>query len=241
MTNRILVVDDDQEIGVLLKEYFEQAGYHLDVAEDGDALEAYWASHSEPDLVLLDVMLPGDDGFELCRKLRARSNVPIIMLTAVSDEMDQIVGLELGADDYVAKPFNPRQLMARVKALLRRTKASRDAGHEGPPSFYYFGDWKLETLSHRLIHQVDQTMVDLSGSDFALLLLFLQHPNQVLDKDTITRQTKGRESLPFERGLDVQLSRLRQRLGSSEETPVYIKTIRGNGYLFTASVDAQHS
>jgi DNA-binding response OmpR family regulator len=235
------VVDDDQEIGDLLKEYFEQAGYQLDVAEDGEALDRYWSSHPEPDLVLLDVMLPGDDGFELCKKLRAASDVPIIMLTAVSDEMDQIVGLELGADDYVAKPFNPRQLMARVKALLRRTKTTRQGSHDGPPAYYYFGDWKLETLSHRLIHQKDASVLDLSGSDFALLLLFLQHPNQVLDKDTITRKTKGRDSLPFERGLDVQLSRLRHRLGSSSDVPAYIKTIRGNGYLFTVNVETQHS
>ncbi len=239
MTYKVLVVDDDKEIGDLLKEYFENAGYQLDVVLDGEQLHSYWESHPQPDLVLLDVMLPGEDGFELCRKLRAQSDVPIIMLTAVSDDMDQIIGLELGADDYVAKPFNPRQLMARVKALLRRSKVTREP-HDSPPRFYFFGDWKLETLSHRLIHQHQEQVIDLSGSDFSLLMLFLQHPNQILDKDTISLKTKGRESLPFERGLDVQLSRLRQRLGSSEQTPLYIKTLRGNGYMFTLDVDVQY-
>jgi DNA-binding response OmpR family regulator len=229
---RILVVDDDQEIRDLLDEYLTQVGFVVDTVGDGEQLLNYLSNNGEPDLILLDVMLPGDDGFTLCQQIRKTSMVPIIMLTAVSDETDQIIGLEIGADDYIAKPFSPRKLMARIKALLRRTQPSEDKDNNPSiPKFITFGDWRLETLTQRITHLISQDQHELSGGDFMLLMLFLMQPNEVLDKNTISQETRGREALPLERGIDVQISRLRQRLGESSQFPCYIKTMRGNGYI----------
>ncbi|MEZ9232632.1 response regulator [Vibrio amylolyticus] len=231
----ILVVDDDLEIRELLEEYLNKSGFLVSTVEDGESLHAYIENEGYPDLILLDVMLPGDDGFSLCQQLRRTSTVPIIMLTAVSDETDQIIGLEIGADDYIAKPFNPRQLIARIKAVLRRVQSSEPAS-EAVSKSISFGDWVLDTLAHRIENIVTQQSHDLSGSDFSMLMLFLSRPNEVLDRDTISIATRGRESLPFERGIDVQLSRLRNRLGDSAKYPHYIKTMRGNGYILAVPV-----
>ncbi|MCW8347404.1 response regulator transcription factor [Vibrio sp. ZSDZ65] len=232
----ILVVDDDEEIRLLLDEYLSKSGFQVTTAEDGVEMELFIKAKGYPDLILLDVMLPGDDGFTLCQRVRRDSQVPIIMLTAVSDETDQIIGLEIGADDYIAKPFSPRQLMARIKALLRRAHIHEDRD-EQPPRTIDFGDWRLDTLSQRMVNRVTNRHHDLSGSDFALLMLFLSKPNEVLDRDTISFATRGREALPFERGIDVQLSRIRNRLGKSTEFPHYIKTMRGNGYILSVAVE----
>ncbi|OEE32387.1 response regulator [Vibrio ordalii] len=237
---RILVVDDDEEIRQLLDEYLTKSGFDIVTTADGIELLAYLERNSYPDLILLDVMMPGDDGFTLCQKIRRHSNVPIIMLTAVSDETDQIIGLEIGADDYVAKPFNPRQLMARIKALLRRVQVNDEKTTDALPKQITFGDWQLDTLSHRITHLERADEHDLPGSDFALLMLFLTRPKEVLDRDTISFATRGREALPFERGIDVQLSRLRQRLGDSAKYPHYIKTMRGNGYILAVPVSYGH-
>jgi DNA-binding response OmpR family regulator len=234
---QILVVDDDQEIRELLEEYLSQNGYLVSIAENGEDLHTYIEQHGYPALILLDVMLPGDDGFTLCQQIRKSSDVPVIMLTAVSDETDQIIGLEIGADDYIAKPFNPRQLVARIKAVLRRTQTEQPVANKNSiPRAISFGHWQLDTLAHRLLNQKTQERLDLSGSDFSLLMLFLTRPNEVLDRDTISCATRGRAALPFERGIDVQLSRLRQRLGDNGREHQYIKTMRGNGYMFTAPV-----
>lgn len=233
---RILVVDDDPEIGELLDEYLSRSGFNVDAVENGVEMMAHIDQHGYPDLILLDVMMPGDDGFTLCEKVRQKSDVPIIMLTAVSDETDQIIGLEIGADDYIAKPFSPRQLMARIKAVLRRVQLTSEKQEETLPAKITFGDWQLDTLTHRITHQTDQSVYELSGSDFALLSLFLMHPKDIIDKDSISWATKGREALPMERGIDVQISRLRQRLGQSEAFPTYIKTMRGSGYVLSVPV-----
>lgn len=237
MSARVLVVDDDQEICELLQEYLTKQGYVVNTVNDGEQMHRHIEQNDYPDLILLDVMLPGDDGFSLCQAVRRTSSTPIIMLTAVSDDTDQIIGLEIGADDYLAKPFNPRHLSARIKAVLRRVKGTQegqDVNLAAKP--IRFGDWRLDTLAHRITHQETQQSHDLSGSDFSLLMLFLQKPNQILDRDTISFATRGREALPFERGIDVQLSRLRQRLGASDKYPHYIKTMRGNGYLLSVPV-----
>lgn len=236
----ILVVDDDQEIRELLEEYLTKSGFFVSSVSDGVELAQAIEVNGYPDLILLDVMLPGEDGFTLCQKVRKHSNVPIIMLTAVSDETDQIIGLEIGADDYIAKPFSPRQLMARIKALLRRVQASDEKPSDALPKLITFGDWQLDTLAHRIINLENNDEHDLSGSDFSLLMLFLSRPNEVLDRDTISFATRGREALPFERGIDVQLSRLRQRLGDSGKYPHYIKTMRGNGYILAVPVSIEH-
>ncbi|EHZ2654477.1 response regulator [Vibrio vulnificus] len=237
---RILVLDDDSEIRELLDEYLSRNGYQVATVADGHQLKHYLAENGYPELVLLDIMLPGEDGFSLCQFMRRESSVPIIMLTAVSEETDQIIGLEIGADDYIAKPFNPRHLVARIKAVLRRVHVTQEKPSDTLPKQIVFGDWRLDTLAHRIVHQENGQQHELSGSDFALLMLFLTHPDEILDRDTISYATKGRESLPFERGIDVQLSRLRQRLGDSARYPHYIKTMRGNGYILSVPVSYEH-
>ncbi|WED26069.1 response regulator transcription factor [Vibrio sp. DW001] len=232
---RILVVDDDEEIRDLLEEYLTRAGYSVILASEGEEMKRRLLE-IEPDLILLDVMMPGDDGFTLCQYVRKSSNVPIIMLTAVSDETDQIVGLEIGADDYVAKPFSPRQLTARIKAMLRRTQTMEVANEKHKPKSIQFAHWKLHVQSHTLTNLETNDEFELSGKDFTLLMLFLENPNQILDRDSISQVIKGRNALPTERGLDVQLSRLRQQLGDSGKKPKLIKTMRGDGYILSADV-----
>lgn len=231
VSQSILVVDDDLEVRELLQQYLTRAGFHVRTAADGDELRRTLAE-SVPDLLILDVMMPGDDGFVLCRWVREHFPLPIIMLTASSDEADRIIGLELGADDYMAKPFSPRELLARVKALLRRTHLT----HQGFKRYIRFDQWRLDTQTHELTAQ-EGDRICLSGADFALLKLFLDHPNQVLDRDTISGVTRGREAMPLDRVVDVAVSRLRQRLNDQGSQPRLIRTIRGAGYVLTATVD----
>ena len=226
----ILVVDDDAAIRELLQEHLSRVGYDIRTAGDGDQMRQLLGERPA-DLIVLDVMLPGDDGFTLCRQIREHSQVPIIMLTASSDETDRVVGLEIGADDYLAKPFSARELQARVKALLRRARFARLEN----PRFILFDRWRLDILAHELIDENGQSTA-LSGADFGLLQLFLNHPNQVLDRDTISDVTRGRESMPLDRVVDVAVSRLRQRLGDQGRNPRLIKTVRGAGYLLAATV-----
>jgi len=226
----VLVVDDDQAIRELLQEHLSRVGYDVQTTAEGDGMRELLA-HSCVDLIVLDVMLPGDDGFTLCREIREHSQVPIIMLTASSDETDRVVGLEIGADDYLAKPFSARELQARVKALLRRSSFTRADN----PRFVRFDRWRLDTQAHELVSEQGET-APLSGADFALLQLFLAHPNEILDRDTISGVTRGRESMPLDRVVDVAVSRLRQRLGDQGRNPRLIKTVRGAGYLLAATV-----
>ena len=224
MSKQLLIVDDDQEIRELLNEYLTRAGFQVLTAAGGNEMRQQLAQHS-PDLIILDIMMPGEDGFTLCQQIRRDSQVPIIMLTAASDEADRVIGLELGADDYIAKPFSPRELQARIKALLRRAEFRQPEKEKEPSRRLRFAEWTLDTLSHQLTHD-DGSLLDLSGSDAML----------VLDRDTISDATRGRESLPMERGIDVQISRLRQKLGDNGKSPRIIKTIRGSGYMLIAEV-----
>lgn len=235
LSKQLLIVDDDQEIRELLNEYLTRAGFEVLTAAEGNEMHRLLTQHS-PDLIILDIMMPGDDGFTLCQQIRRDSQVPIIMLTAASDETDRVIGLELGADDYIAKPFSPRELQARIKALLRRAEFRQPETKEKElPRRLRFAEWVLDTLSHQLTHD-NGSRLDLSGSDFMLLSMFLQQPGAVLDRDTISDATRGRESLPMERGIDVQISRLRQKLGDNGKSPRIIKTIRGSGYMLIAEV-----
>lgn len=229
---QILIVDDDQEIRELLQEYLVRAGFDVLVAANGTDMYQH-LQNEYPDLIILDIMMPGDDGFQLCQQVRRNSQIPIIMLTAASDEADRVIGLELGADDYIAKPFSPRELLARIKALLRRAEF-RQPEKEGGRRIR-FAEWTLDTLSQYLTHE-NGSKLDLTGSDFILLSLFLQNPGQALDRDSISDATRGRETLPMERGIDVQISRLRQKLGDNGKNPRIIKTIRGSGYMLIAEV-----
>ncbi|WP_028025406.1 response regulator [Enterovibrio calviensis] len=231
---RILVVDDDLEIRELLQEYLSKSGYSVTTAQNGQEMKAKLAVQY-PDLILLDVMLPGDDGFTLCKYVRQDSSVPIIMLTAVSDETDQIIGLELGADDYIAKPFSPRQLIARIRALLRRTQQLQETTMSKPKAIR-FAQWRLDPVTQRLNHQVTGQDVEMTSADFALLMLFIENPHTMLDRNAISNATRGREAQPQERGIDVQVSRLRQRLKDNGRQSTIIKTVRGTGYIFVADI-----
>lgn len=229
----ILVVDDDAEIRDLLSAHLVKAGYQVCEAADGVEMFAQLQQHADIALVILDIMLPGDDGFTLCQKLRQQSPVPVIMLTASSDETDRVIGLEIGADDYIGKPFSPRELLARIKALLRRANMNQQGAREA--RYALFGDWRLDMLSRVLYHQ-DGEQMELAGADYNLLTLFVRHPNEVMDRDMISDALRGREASPFDRSIDVQVSRLRQRLRDSGKHPKLIKTLRGSGYLLAADV-----
>nr|WP_197979951.1 response regulator transcription factor [Pseudomonas coleopterorum] len=232
-----MLVDDDQEIRELLDTYLSRAGFAVRTTANGAGFREALSAEVGTDLVILDVMLPDEDGFSLCRWIRQHprmAQVPIIMLTASSDEADRVIGLELGADDYLGKPFSPRELQARIKALLRRSQFASDRS-ERSGEVLGFDEWRLDTVSHRLFH-TDGEEVFLSGADFALLKLFLDHPQQILDRDTIGNATRGREPMPLDRIVDMAVSRLRQRLRDNDKPPRLIRTVRGSGYLLAAHV-----
>ena len=233
--DHILIVDDDAEIRNLLRTYFENNGYRVSVAADGKGLR-HAMSIAQPDLVILDLMLPGEDGFALCRDLRARSDVPVIMLTARGEETDRIVGLELGADDYLAKPFNPRELLARVKSVLRRVRSLPRNLQPDTERGFRFAGWTLD-LTTRNLNSPAGVVVALSGTEFRLLRVFLTHPNRVLTRDQLIDLMLSRDAAPFDRAIDVQVSRLRHRLGEDAREPAIIKTVRSHGYVFAATVE----
>ena len=190
---------------------------------------------SAPDLIVLDLMLPGDDGLTLCREVRSKSDVPIIMLTAKTEEIDRVVGLEMGADDYVAKPFSPRELLARIKSILRRSRALPVNLRPDDARAIAFAGWRLEIPTRTLISP-ESVAVPLSGTDFRLLRIFLDHPNRVLNRDQLMDMTQARDAGPFDRSIDLQVSRLRKRLNDNPKEPALIKTSRGEGYVLAAEV-----
>ena len=228
---KILIVDDDQKTRELLKTYLEKNQYEVILSHNGESFLAELHAHADQlSMVILDVMLPDTDGFVLCKQVRLRSNVPIIMLTASSDETDRIVGLELGADDYIAKPYSPRELLARIKAILRRSAV------EAPAARYYrFVGFTLD-LKERKVVDHDGNPVVLTGLDFQLLKYFAEHPGVILDRGLLCEETRGRDAGPLDRSLDVQISRLRLRLNDDGKQPALIKTVRGAGYVFSADV-----
>jgi two-component system OmpR family response regulator len=235
----ILVVDDDREIRVLLSGYLARQGYRTTTAADGHEMREALAGHAI-DLIVLDLMLPGEDGLALCRWVRAQSNVPVIMLTARGEEIDRIVGLEMGADDYLPKPFNPRELVARIKAVLRRMEApsgglvERGAARR-QDEILTFAGWRLDVGARRLTAP-DGVLVPLSAGEFDLLAAFTSHPQRVLSRDYLLDLAKGRDAQPFDRSIDVQVSRLRRKIEEDPSNPQLITTVRGGGYIFTAPV-----
>jgi len=234
---QILVVDDDREIRTLLSEYLDNNGLRTVVAADGSGM---WKALDEAriDLIVLDLMLPGDDGLQLCRTLRTRSSVPVIMLTARGQPIDRIIGLEMGADDYLAKPFEPRELLARIRSVLRRTDALPPHLEPAPALRMGFAGWTLDLNARHLLNP-DGVVVVLSGAEFRLLKIFLEHPNRVLNRDQLLNLTQGRDADPFERSIDLQVSRLRQKLGEDARSPQLIKTVRNEGYVLAAAVTAE--
>ena len=232
MTDHLLIVDDDPGLRELLADYLGRNGFRVSGVADGRGL---WAAlEREPvDLVILDLMLPGDDGLVLCRTLRARSPIPIIMLTARGDDTDRIVGLEMGADDYLPKPFNPRELLARIKSILRRARSVPT--EPGEARRFHFAGWTLDVGARQLVAP-DGVLVALGAGDYRLLRVFLDHPRRVLNRDQLLDLTQGREAMPFDRSIDVQVSRLRRRLRDDPREAVIIKTVRNEGYLLAAHV-----
>lgn len=224
------MVDDDEALRKLLGDYLAREGFAVTGAEDGRAMVAWLAEH-DADLVILDLMLPGDDGLTLLRWLRARTDVPIIMLSARAEEVDRIVGLEVGADDYLAKPFNPRELLARLRAVLRRQ--SRGGRHDPllGDDIIRFGPYRLDTTQHEL--RCGAEPVWLTSGEFDLLRVLAEHPDRVLDRDRLLDLLKGYERSPFDRSIDVQIARLRAKIEPETKHPRYIRTVWGKGYMFT--------
>lgn len=227
---RVLIVDDDPDLCDLLSEYLAANGLTVAAAGDGAAMRQAMARQM-PDVVVLDLMLPGEDGLSLARELRARSEVGILMLSARGEEMDRVIGLEVGADDYVAKPFSPRELLARVRALLRRTRAATTAATPvAIPERYCFGPFALDIAAHRLLR--DGLEVHITTAEFELLRVFVERPNRVLSRDNIIDLLKGYDRDPFDRSVDIRVTRLRRRIEADPSNPEYIRTVRGEGYLF---------
>jgi two-component system OmpR family response regulator len=230
----ILVVDDDREIRELLSRFLEKQGMRVSAARDAREARRLWPL-GRYHLVVLDIMMPGESGLDFARWLRGQSNVPIVMLTAMGEETDRIVGLELGADDYVPKPFNPRELVARVRAILRRANGEGPAVETDQRPIRFSG-WMLEPSRRRLLSE-DGTEVALTGGEYELLLALLERPNRVLTRDMLMDLLRGRQAGPFDRAIDVAVSRLRRKLEDDGRNPNLIKTVRGGGYVLATTVE----
>lgn len=233
-STHILVVDDHSEIRDLLKRFLEQHGLRVSCARDGKEMKRL-LEEREFDLLVLDLMMPGEDGLTLCRELRAKSSLPIIMLTAMGEETDRIIGLEMGADDYLAKPFNPRELLARIKAVMRRTQVEPQPAAETLTRDLRFDRWLLDINRRELVDE-EGVGLSLSTAEFDLLRVFLVRPQRVLSRDQLLDLARGREAVAFDRAIDTLVSRLRRKLERDPKNPELIKTIWGGGYLFAADV-----
>lgn len=235
-TPHILIVDDDREIRELVGKLLERDGFRISRAESG---KAAWQVLNDRaiDLIVLDVMLPGQDGLAICRELRgAHVTTPILMLTAKGDDIDKILGLEMGADDYLPKPFNGRELIARIKAILRRAAGSvLLQENDIEARFLRFEGWRLDKGKRELVSP-DNVVISLSSGEFDLLLALLKRPHRVLTRDQLLDLTRGRSSMVFDRSIDIQISRLRRKLGDDSKEPTFIKTVWGGGYLFAPDV-----
>jgi two-component system OmpR family response regulator len=233
----ILVVDDDREIRTLLAEYLEKNGLRVSAARDGKEMRRV-LERVHVDLIVLDVMMPGDDGLKLCRELRASSQVPIIMLTARAEDFDRILGLELGADDYLPKPFNPRELLGRIAAVLRRAAHAPRDPIPAIVAGYRFAAWRLDTTARTLTHE-DGSIASLSGAEYRLLAVLLAHAGRVLSRVQLMELLRGRDFEPFDRSIDVRVSRLRLVLRDDARTPDIIKTVYGEGYVIGVPVESE--
>jgi len=230
----LLIVDDDKEICALLSKFLAQNGYRVSVAHDGKAMMRTLES-ARIGLIVLDLMLPGTDGLSLCGYLRATSKLPVIMLTAKGDETDRIVGLEMGADDYLPKPFNPRELLARIRAVLRRAGDPAVGPGAGTARVFKFAGWRLDIARRQLFSPTD-ALVPLRASEFDLLVALVERPQRVLNRDQLLDLSRGRMANVFDRSVDVQISRLRSKIEPDPKEPRLIKTVRSGGYIFAASV-----
>jgi two-component system OmpR family response regulator len=230
----LLIVDDDEDILSLLTKFFRKHSHTVTVAADGAAMFAALEERSI-DLVILDLMLRGEDGLELCQRLRATSRVPVIMLTAMADHVDRVVGLEVGADDYLTKPFDQRELLARVKAVLRRTASGTLATPAETRPTLCFAGWRLD-ITRRELRSANNTLVVLSGGEFDLLLAFAERPQRILTRDQLLDLSRGASHVGYDRSIDVQVSRLRYKLEADPKNPSLIRTVRNGGYIFEPKV-----
>jgi len=231
--SHLLVVDDDSETRELLSLYLGQQGFDVAVVEDGKAMDA-WLADNTTDLVILDLMLPGEDGLSIARRLQSDYRLPIVMISARGEELDRIVGLEVGADDYLPKPFNPRELLARVRAVLRRSSPAAEASPSADACFR-FGDFRFDDQK-RLLYRGGEE-VELSKAEFDLLQVFIGHPNHVLSRDLIMDLLSGGDREPFDRSIDVRVTRLRHKIEDDPSNPRLIRTVWGIGYQFTPEGD----
>lgn len=225
---RILIVDDDPALRELLTTYLATNGFVVKAVGDGTTMRAA-LTEGLPDAIVLDLMLPGEDGLALTRAVRAQSNVPILILSARGEEVDRVIGLEVGADDYLAKPFGPRELLARLRALLRRGQPAAGAG-AAPAAEQRFGPFALDAAGRRLLR--DGTEIHLTSAEFDLLAAFVARPNRVLSRDTLVDLLRGYDRDPFDRSIDIRVTRLRRKIETEPGSPAYIRTVRGEGYLF---------
>ncbi len=231
----ILIVDDHREIRDLVGRALTREGFRTTAVADGRAMRKALAD-GRIDLILLDLMLPGEDGLSLCRAVRAESDIPIIMLTAKGEEVDRVIGLELGADDYLPKPFGSRELIARIRAVLRRSRATAAAARSAPhPACYRFDRWTLNTEARDLLRE-DGVTVPLSTGEYDLLIALVERPQRVLSREQLLDLARGRAATVFDRSIDTQVSRLRRKLERDPAQPALIKTVWGGGYLFAAKV-----
>lgn len=231
----ILIVDDDPELRRLIGEFLGKHGFDVALAPDAKEMDIV-LDRQRVDLIVLDLMMPGEDGLSVCRRLAATRRIPVVMLSAASEETDRIVGLEVGADDYVRKPCSPRELLARIRAVLRRAADRTDTVEAaGDRDIYDFADWRLDML-RRELRSPDGVLVNLSSGEFALLRAFLEHPQRVLTRDQLLDYARGRDAFAYDRAIDVQVSRLRRKLESASSGGELIKTVRNEGYVFAAPV-----
>jgi two-component system OmpR family response regulator len=228
----LLIVDDDKELCALLSKFLSRHGYRVSIAHNGSEMASILEA-SRVSLVILDLMLPGEDGLVLCRRLRATSTLPIIMLTARGDEVDRIIGLEMGADDYLAKVANPRELLARVRAVLRRSGTAEVDVNQ--TRILEFAGWRLD-VTHRQLYSANDALVPLRASEFELLLAFAERPRRVLSRDQLLDLSRGRSASVFDRSIDVQVSRLRRKIEPDPKEPTLIKTVRSGGYILAVNV-----
>jgi two-component system, OmpR family, response regulator len=230
----LLIVDDDKELCTLLSKFLGRHGYRVSIAHNGNEM-AQILETSRVSLVILDLMLPGEDGLVLCRRLRATSTLPVIMLTAMTDEVDRIIGLEMGADDYIAKVANPRELLARVRAVLRRAGPAETGEAADQRRILEFAGWRLD-VTHRQLYSAKNALVPLRAGEFELLLAFVERPRRVLSRDQLLDLSRGRSANAFDRSIDVQVSRLRRKIEPDPKEPTLIKTVRSGGYILAANV-----
>jgi two-component system OmpR family response regulator len=230
----ILIVDDHREIRELVSRSLVKEGFRASSAGDGKAMRKVLAD-SSIDLIILDLMLPGEDGLAICRALRAESDIPIIMLTAKGDEIDRVIGLEMGADDYLPKPFGSRELISRIRAVLRRTRMPAVTDDRQKPKRYRFDRWSFDAESRDLLRD-DGVVVPLSTGEYDLLLAFIERPQRTLNRDQLLDLARGRAANAFDRSVDTQVSRLRKKIESDPGDPKIIKTVWGGGYVFTPTV-----